>query len=474
VEIAWRIVTEACRHEDQVASSELIDCRRVASVRRSELRGAIMPFSTTISALDFSSGLANVRVSAGYVWNEVGGPNPGERKQAEVALDVTSTDFLRQASPVTFSYAGSLAPLPSPAWFIGMWIQEIPAIASGAGWLFRSGGFDDDPPSLPLEVILAPEEMIGAAELSSAIGSLPQTSGTTTITALSLTVAGADVALTATGTDTQLPAGDTFTYTATLVLDPGSRVLASGSPFDVRLTNPSLTFTAAPGTGLATALLNALSGLIERDTAFRVKSTVESRVNSGVLMAVATRVNRGVPSSMPAGVVLSIRGVRATTRTTPGGTESVIGVRSALAAFGGVLNKFPALATASRCFIATAAFTPTAPEVEVLTAWRDHWLCRRRGGQRVIAVYERFSPPLARFVARSALRRALARTLIVTPGARLARWVLGQDTPQLDSLGKLAWASRSHETSPKDQRLWPREPTGDGREDATEEPADRR
>ena len=383
-----------------------------------------MPFSTTISALDFSGGMASVRLSAGYVWNEVGGPNPGERKQPSSTLDVTSTEFLSQASPVTFSYAGSLAPLPSPAWFIALWAQEIPAIAADAGWLFRSGGFDDDPPSLPLEVILAPEELIGDAELSSAIGSLPQSSGQTTITALSLTVAGANIGLTATGTDSRLPGGVTFTYTATLLLDPGSRVLATNSPFDISLTAPSLTFTAAPGTGLVTAVLNALSGWIEGDVRARVRATVEARVNSGVLTNVATRVNRGVPASMPEGVVLSVRGKRATTRTTSTGTEPVIGVRAALGAFGGVVNKFPALATAGRCFIATAALTPAAPEVAVLTAWRDRWLRRRRGGRQLIAGYERFSPFLARLIARSALGGSLARVLIVMPAARLARWLL--------------------------------------------------
>jgi hypothetical protein len=60
---------------------------------------------------------------------------------------------------------------------------------------------------------------------------------------------------------------------------------------------------------------------------------------------------------MPAGAVLSIRGVRPTTRTAAGGaTEAVIGVRGALGAFGGVSSKFPALGTGSGsgCFVATA------------------------------------------------------------------------------------------------------------------------
>jgi hypothetical protein len=146
-----------------------------------------------------------------------------------------------------------------------------------------------------------------------------------------------------------------------------------------------------------------------------------------VLSSVATRLNRGVPTSMPPGVVLSIRNVRATTRTAPGGgTESVIGVLAALGAYGGVLNKFPALTSGGGgCFVATAAVGPGAPEVVVLREWRDAWLRSRRGGTTLIRAYERLSPPLARFIAQSDRRRALTRQLVVAPAVRLARRLLG-------------------------------------------------
>jgi hypothetical protein len=161
--------------------------------------------------------------------------------------------------------------------------------------------------------------------------------------------------------------------------------------------------------------------LIYNEVAPRVKATVKGLVNTGVLSTVAARLNRGVPATMPAGVVLSIRGVRATTR----GTESVIGVRGALAAFGGVLNKLPALSGgAGRCFIASAALHPEAQEVQVLRLWRDERLLIRPGGARLIGAYERISAPLAVFIARSDRRRALVRRLVVAPAARVARWSL--------------------------------------------------
>src|SRR5438445_13697335 len=97
------------------------------------LGGVTMPYSTTITALDQSGGVAGVRVTAVYTWTEVGGPTAVERFQDEVALDVTQSRFLSQTTPVTFSYSGTLAPPPSPAWFIGLRIQEIARMANGTG-----------------------------------------------------------------------------------------------------------------------------------------------------------------------------------------------------------------------------------------------------------------------------------------------------------------------------------------------------
>src|SRR6185503_20359163 len=130
-------------------------------------RSLAMAYSTTVTALDLSGGVPAVRVSAGYTWTEVGGPSSVERVQEQVSQDISSLDFQRTAGTV-FGYAGDLAPQPSPAWFIALWVQEIPRIANGTGWLFRSGQMTPEPPALPLEMVLAPEQLICAAELSSA------------------------------------------------------------------------------------------------------------------------------------------------------------------------------------------------------------------------------------------------------------------------------------------------------------------
>jgi hypothetical protein len=377
-----------------------------------------VPYETTISALDLSGGVPDVRITAGYFWSVAG----EQRTMDEVTLDVTPNDFLSATTPVTFGYGGSLAPPPAAHWNVGLWIQEIPRIPNGTGWLFRSGGFQTEPPPEPIEVILAPEELLSADQISNSIDT-PITSGETTITGIAPVVIGADVMITADGTDTRLPSGITFTYTMTLVLAPNDSIEAVDAPFRVRLANAGLHFNAAPGTGFGTALLSLLADVLEGEIAPQVTATINGLVNAGVLSRVATRLNRGAPSALPAGVVLSIRSVRATTRpTAAGGTENVIGVRAALAGFGGVLNKFPALATSagSRCFVATAVMDPEAPELEVLRNWRELRLRRGRAGRLMLVAYDRVGPRLARWVGRTERRRALVRTFVVAPAVRLA------------------------------------------------------
>lgn len=389
-----------------------------------------MPYSTTVSGLDLGGGVADVRVSAGYAYSVVAGANPGEQRQEEVTLDIPSSSFSSTA-PVPFSYAGSLAPQPSPSWFIALWIQEIPRIANDTGWLFRSGRFTSEPPADPIEIILAPESLIGTAELAAAAGALPIVSGATTITAITLGISGAEISIVAMGSNTSLPAGVTFTYSATMTLVPSGSLLDVDSPFEIRLDNASIGFTAGVGTGFVTAVLNLVSGLILNEVSPRIKATLKGRLNAGVLSAVATSLSRGVPSTLPAGVILSVRSVRATTRPMGTGSEAVIGVRAALGAFGGVLNKFPPLVgSGGRCFIATAATEPNSPDVLLLRKWRDSQLLQHRAGRLFVRTYERLSPPLAKAIAGSPRLRAATRLLLVLPAARVAAFLLRRSKEQ--------------------------------------------
>jgi hypothetical protein len=79
------------------------------------------------------------------------------------------------------------------------------------------------------------------------------------------------------------------------------------------------------------------------------------------------------------------------------------------------------------CFIATAACgSALEPEVEALRALRDRRLARSPAGRRMILAYERFSPPLARWIEPRPLARRAVRSLVVRPAAMLARAVLAR------------------------------------------------
>lgn len=67
----------------------------------------------------------------------------------------------------------------------------------------------------------------------------------------------------------------------------------------------------------------------------------------------------------------------------------------------------------SRCFIATSAFeSPWAEEVEILRTFRDEKLLSNKFGIIFVQTYYRLSPPIARFMDKNALSRALVRKLL--------------------------------------------------------------
>lgn len=72
------------------------------------------------------------------------------------------------------------------------------------------------------------------------------------------------------------------------------------------------------------------------------------------------------------------------------------------------------------CFVATAASRdPFAPEVIVLSGFRDDVLLQNRLGRAFVRLYYAVSPPIAAIIARSASLRRLAMVMVVNPASRL-------------------------------------------------------
>lgn len=72
------------------------------------------------------------------------------------------------------------------------------------------------------------------------------------------------------------------------------------------------------------------------------------------------------------------------------------------------------------CFIATAAYgTDTAREIDVLREFRDEILLYNSLGARFVSFYYRNSPPMADFISKHDVLRAIVRNGFVSPVAGL-------------------------------------------------------
>lgn len=89
----------------------------------------------------------------------------------------------------------------------------------------------------------------------------------------------------------------------------------------------------------------------------------------------------------------------------------------------------------SRCFIATAAWgSPLHPRVRVLREFRDRYLLPSGIGRALVALYYRFSPPLADAIRRSPTLRRLT-VAALTPVVAAAEWTLALSGRPMDDGG---------------------------------------
>jgi hypothetical protein len=80
----------------------------------------------------------------------------------------------------------------------------------------------------------------------------------------------------------------------------------------------------------------------------------------------------------------------------------------------------PPWGTGGGCFIATAAYgTSTAKQIDVLREFRDGMLLKSTVGSQFVALYYRFSPPVADYIAGNEVLRTLVRELLIDPIVRI-------------------------------------------------------
>jgi hypothetical protein len=359
-----------------------------------------MPYSNAVTFWNTEGGqspTSPVSARLWQIWSTVG-PGGGWNQQEEGRDDI-QVDAAGQ-TPQTFSFA--LGPdFQSVSREIGLSIQDTPQVANDRGWLFRSGMWDTLPTD-PIEVVAA-RTLINQTDLDSMLPAVPLTvDASTTITAITAMIASGGIDFTATGTSTQLPAPVTFNFMGTMNLFPSANVALVDEVLDVGFTNPSLTFT---GTGTVTstieaAILNAVNGVVLSRVLPTIRDTLQSRINSSI----ASSAGRSLPGgTLPQGVVLSVRTVRINGpgAPTPDQPADTIGVRGALGAFGGVLNKLPQPSSGgggSTCAGNTlAALGQLTVSLDALRLDRDA-LASSPAGARLVELYYRWSPEVAKLL----------------------------------------------------------------------------
>ena len=387
-----------------------------------------MAYTTSVSVFDTEGGTSSTLDITARIWMLwfVAGAGSGtgnQQMEQGLAQGLVGKDL---SSPLAASFPGTTN-FSGASRSVGISVQDSNRVANDTGWLFRSGEFPADLPAAMIEIVTA-SRTFTSAELAGMLPALPITAdaGTTTlITAVTMTPVGDGLDLVVTGSTMATGALMTMTVTAHLALLPATDVQRPETAITVGLVNPAVTFGPGPAAGNAiiATVLNAVSAGILRDIAPALRVIIERMLNTEI----ARGVGRAFPGgTLPAGVVLSMRSIRAT-------NAGALEVRGALGAYGGVINKLPPITigggggSGRPCFVATAALGADAPEVVLLRAFRDDVLRATQAGRAFVRLYERVSPPLAARIASRPAARRLARVLVVQPAARLAGALLGRD-----------------------------------------------
>lgn len=369
-----------------------------------------MAYSNTVTVISLEGGTwPSVTTRLWMLWTTVGGPSSGPQQMEQDSIEMQSAG--------SFVITSNLGPSNADvSRGIGLSLQDTNRVAKDEGWWFRSGRFEGDLPTDPIEIVLASPLDILAADVPALLPTPPfPIDGQTDVTSLSVTLAQGGLDFTAVGTTTKTGVVIGFTYGGRLILSPSPSIAqAESEALSVGIANAAISFQPGPSvlSAIQAELLNLLRVFIMRELGPQVRTQLERRVNTAVIASVGRSLPGGV---LPPGVILSIRSVSV--------TPVRIQVRAALGAFGGVFTNMPTPGSGGStrpCFIATAASGAHAPEVAVLRSFRDSQLLTTPAGRRVVRLYERLSPAAARVIAKHRSLRVLARDVVVRPAAAMA------------------------------------------------------
>lgn len=292
--------------------------------------------------------------------------------------------------------------------------------AGRTGFWFRSGGYDTLPTPYPanpegyVDVVLAPPLELDISTLNRGLGGLRRPIDGGEIESVSVASTGdaqAGRTLTATGTGTH---GNTrFTYTLEFRLHPTEDVRTPEQVVDVEVVASSLQFQGNPGGGVEAFVKNLVDSFILKEVTPEVVKTIRTEVASEAFRKVNKLFGTDA-SSLPEGVVLSIRGI----------DHLPSGVRAwgALGSFGSVIDKFPRSGTTARPCGSQVLAMQVGPvlALHALRRFRDERLPHLPAGTELRAAYYRHGPEIVRLILSHPRLAARSRRVVVEMQATLA------------------------------------------------------
>jgi hypothetical protein len=376
-----------------------------------------VPYSNSITLLDTEGGPLSTKLVA-RLWKLSsdlwGSHNLDQQEEQTPQLDVK----LDETSPTPFSFTAAATYTPHP---VGLTIQDASRVAplgnfsrpgpNETGWLFRSGAFANAlPTTSPIDLIAARDE-IAAADLPALFPSPPvQVDANTSITQITPMLAdplsanvGGGIDFTLEGTWT---GGVGFAYGGRFVPTPGTDISEpNAESVIVAFENENHQFLGGASPPNEAQLWNALWTYTNDTLLPAVRSNIESHVASRI----ASAIGKTLGASLPAGVILSVRTVSA--------TSQLLRIRGVLGSFGNVAPKLPQSGGGGGggggiCSLSSlAALGHVIPGIDILRAVRDERLASTADGRWAIEAYYQHGAEVSALLARNPTLAARAARL---------------------------------------------------------------